>query len=117
MVVWRVGKDLEFWSPRTRVLAPCLSMCLLSDFGQVAPHLWAPVSSAVDKAGWTRWSLRALPTWIFCFGSRWILHNQAVAFFFHAAEVSWAAHLANSAWLWPGLLVWVGPQLLGPKVV
>lgn len=61
---------------------PLLGHMTLSDPGQVAPHLWAPVSSAVDEAEWTRWSLSALPTWIFHFGSRWILHNQAVPFFF-----------------------------------
>lgn len=46
------------------------------------PRRTASVFSPVDGIGWTRWSLRALPTLIFCFGSRWILHNQAVALFF-----------------------------------
>lgn len=81
---------------------------LLSDLGQVAPLLWAPVSSPVNEGGWTRWSLRALPTWIFCFGSRWILHNQAVAFFFTQLKSVglhiWQTQLAFGRDRWAGLV-------------
>lgn len=92
--------------------SPLLAQYLLSDLWQVAPHLWAPVSSLVDEAGWTRWALRALPTWIFCFGSRWILHNQAVAFFFMQLKSVglhiWQMQLGCSQAYWSG---WVPRSL------